>query len=145
MKPYCSTERSISPRQLLLALLAGAFLACVAGSPLSVHALTLAEASPAATVSGDYPPVNVSIVPSDGVLRLNEDVKITTVYEDADGAGDIVECRLLLNTRQSPVNGVFLRYDAQEHKLYLRDDTDKDWLGGRSEERRVGKEGRSRW
>jgi peptidyl-prolyl cis-trans isomerase B (cyclophilin B) len=130
MKPYCSTERSISPRQLLLALLAGAFLACVAGSPLSVHALTLAEASPAATVSGDYPPVNVSIVPSDGVLRLNEDVKITTVYEDADGAGDIVECRLLLNTRQSPVNGVFLRYDAQEHKLYLRDDTDKDWLGG---------------
>lgn len=129
MKPSCSTERLISPRQLLRALLAVAFIACFAGLPLSLQALTLAEASAAATLSGGHPPVNISIVPSGGVLRLNEDVKITAVYEDADGVGDIAECRLLLNTRQVPANGVYLRYDAQANTFSLRNDEDTTWLG----------------
>ncbi len=59
-----------------------------------------------------------------------EKVTITTTFQDANGVDDLLHLHLLVNTKITPEGGVFLYYDPKANKLYLRDDSNKEWLGG---------------
>ena len=51
-------------------------------------------------------------------------------YFDADGASSIARADLLVASTTSPTGGVFVRYEANTNKLYLRDSANTRWLGG---------------
>jgi hypothetical protein len=75
-------------------------------------------------------PVNVSLSPSGGALPIGAWFTLTGTYSDPDGNGNLANCYLLLDTSLDPVNGVFVRYDANANKLYLKDDANTAWTGG---------------
>ena len=77
-----------------------------------------------------YAPQNVSLSPKDATIKGNTVCTFTSKYTDADGAGDISRCYLLVNTSNKAVGAIYVKYDAAENKVYLRSDDDKTWLGG---------------
>lgn len=75
-------------------------------------------------------PVNTSLSPNSGTLVSDRDTVFSAKYTDPDGHGDIAGCYLMMNRTQTGVNGIFVRYDAVENKLYLKNDTSMEWIGG---------------
>lgn len=75
------------------------------------------------------PPVAIGLSPSSGVVLTGQCAFVST-FSDSNGYSDIVDCRVLINTRLIGSGGIFLRYDASANRLYLRDDANAAWLGG---------------
>jgi len=75
-------------------------------------------------------PINTSLSPNSGTLVSDRDTVFSAVYTDPDGHNDIAGCYLMMNKTQTGVNGIFVRYDAVENKLYLRTDPSTGWIGG---------------
>jgi Tol biopolymer transport system component len=75
-------------------------------------------------------PLNASLSPTGGSLAVGRWFTLTSTYSDPDGAGNLANCYLLMNTSLNPVNGVFVRYDANTNKLYLKNDANTAWVGG---------------
>jgi hypothetical protein len=75
-------------------------------------------------------PSNVSLSPTSGVFAVGDKYTFSSKYSDPDGWNNLANCYLLINTTLDPANAVFLRYDANENKLYLKDDAGSVWLGG---------------
>jgi hypothetical protein len=88
-------------------------------------ALTVEQIAP-----GDSPPANGGVALSNNTPYATQRVFVTADFSDPDGAADIKDTYLLTNANFDPKNCLYARYDAEENKLYLRDETDTAWLGG---------------
>lgn len=76
-------------------------------------------------------PTVVSISPASGSTTPNTARNFTCVYSDADGWENLKAAYLLVNTSpRNLANAVYLYYDQNNNKLYLRDDANTAWLGG---------------
>jgi hypothetical protein len=75
-------------------------------------------------------PVNLSVSPTSGSLAAGAKLTIVCKYSDPDGCDNLANCFLLINTACDGVGGIFLRYDTNANKLYLRNDANTGWLGG---------------
>jgi hypothetical protein len=82
------------------------------------------------SVGAEAGPQNVSLSPNSGSLPVGVWLTLRSTYSDPDGYQDLANCYLLLNTQLNAVNGVFLRYDTNTNRLYLRNDANTAWLGG---------------
>ena len=70
------------------------------------------------------PPTVVSLSPSAGA---GTSAKFTAVYADPNGAGDLQEAFLLVNSVLSGVNGCYVRYQPQGKQLSLENDAGTAW------------------
>ena len=86
--------------------------------------------SPMATLQASAAPATGTITPSSGSVVTGVKQSFTATFSDGDGHGDIADCRVLLNTALQGANGIFLRLDRTNNKLYLRSDNNSGWLGG---------------
>jgi len=72
-----------------------------------------------------------TISPSSGSIAPNTVVTFTTTYSDNDGWANLKEACLLIGTSSSALaNSIYLYYDQNSNKLYLRNDANTSWLGG---------------
>jgi hypothetical protein len=70
-------------------------------------------------------PAIVSFSPNSG---SGTSVTFTAVYTDPNGAGDMTEALLLVNSTVSTVNGCYVYYVPQSNLLYLSNDAGTGWL-----------------
>jgi hypothetical protein len=78
----------------------------------------------------NYSPENISVTPDSGTGTPDIQQTFTTVYSDANGQDTIQYVYFIINTSASGTNGVYVYYNQNTNLLYLRDDTNKTWLGG---------------
>lgn len=64
-----------------------------------------------------------------GVARTGMLTAINSSYSDPDGLGDVQTGQLMVNTQLAGAGSVWLRYDALDRKLYLRNADNTGWLG----------------
>lgn len=83
-------------------------------------------AGPAPTQS----PSNASVSPASGSVQINTPTMFTGVYSDPDGAANLSGCYLLANTTLSGVAAVYVWYDANNNRLWIRNDANTAWEGG---------------
>ena len=69
------------------------------------------------------------VSPTEG-LTAEAAFTFTSVFSDANGAADIAGGYLLFNETANAGNACYLRYDAANNKLFIRDDANTAWLGG---------------
>lgn len=74
-------------------------------------------------------PTNVSISPSSGTLGTAA-ITLTSVYDDADGYGDIRYCYLLVNDSLGQSNAVVALFDRMTNRVYLKNDAGTSWGTG---------------
>ncbi len=80
------------------------------------------------TASGSMPkPVTVSVNPSNGSGSSHA---FTTVYSDANGAADLSEVRMLINSTLTASNGCYVRYVAGTGQLQLLNNGGSAWSAG---------------
>ena len=79
---------------------------------------------------GNAAPQSVSVTP--GVSSSNRGVahNLTATYSDANGAVDISQVRLLVNTSPNASNALYGWYDRAANKLYLVNNTNTALVGG---------------
>lgn len=75
-------------------------------------------------------PQVVSVTPSSGIIPINTPTNFTSVYSDADGWQNLAKAQLLINTSTNGAKCFYAYYDQNANKFYLRNDTNKSWLGG---------------
>lgn len=78
----------------------------------------------------DSAPIVGTLSPASGSSKANEQAAFTAVYSDADGSLDIKGAYFLVNASANTADGLYAYYDSDADKLYLRDDKNRDWLGG---------------
>jgi hypothetical protein len=71
------------------------------------------------------PPTIVSLTPDSGT---GPSVTFQAVYSDPNGAADLSELLLQMNTTQSSVNGCYVYYQPQGNHLYLATDAGNVWI-----------------
>jgi hypothetical protein len=71
------------------------------------------------------PPAIVSLSPNSGG---GTPVTFTAVYSDPNGAGDLSEAMLLVNTGVTGADGCYVYYQPQSNLLYLNNDAGNGWL-----------------
>jgi len=81
-------------------------------------------------LNDDAGPLNVSMAPSNSSRVVGVSNTYTAKYSDLNGAGDIAEARILINSTLNGANALHGLYFAATHKLYLRDNVNGAWLGG---------------
>ncbi|MGA3026756.1 MAG: glycoside hydrolase family 44 protein [Bryobacteraceae bacterium] len=77
----------------------------------------------AATSAG--PPVIVSLTPGSGT---GQPAALSAVYSDPNGAADLNEVLLLVNTSLNGSGACYVYYSPQGNQLYLRNDAGTAWL-----------------
>jgi len=75
-------------------------------------------------------PSDVSLTPSSGWIPVDTKLAFTSVYADSAGYADIARCYLLMNGTSSTAKAAHIKYEFNENKLYVRNDSDTSWLGG---------------
>jgi len=75
-------------------------------------------------------PINYSLSPNSGSSAAGTARLLTAKYYDENGATDIAEARLLVNSAASGAGALMGMYTPANNKLYLRDNTNGSWLGG---------------
>lgn len=83
-----------------------------------------------ASYSISRPPSNVLLSPDSGALDAGSKLTITSRYQDPDGADNLWACYLLLGSTGNSSDVLYMYYDANTNKLYLRSADDTAWLGG---------------
>ena len=76
------------------------------------------------TPSSSGPPVVLSLLPNSG----SGPVTFTAVYSDPNGAADLNQASLLVNTRVNAAGACYVYYYPQGNQLYLRNDAGTAWL-----------------
>jgi hypothetical protein len=84
----------------------------------------LSFAAPALALSAG-PPTIVSLTPNSGTGRS---VTFQAVYSDPNGAADLNEILLQVNTGQSSANACYVYYHPQTNQLYLANDAGTVWM-----------------
>ena len=75
-------------------------------------------------------PKALTVVPAEGFSLVNNGVLLEASYSDANGWQDIQMAHILINTKVDGKTCLYGYYNQNTNKLYLRDDNDKNWLGG---------------
>ncbi|HTY45761.1 MAG TPA: Ig-like domain-containing protein [Patescibacteria group bacterium] len=75
-------------------------------------------------------PLAVFVIPSAGSSLPGKTVTFVSTYTDLNGWKDIKAAYFLVNTTTGGSKCLYVYYDRLANKLYLRDDTDTQWLGG---------------
>ncbi len=88
-------------------------------TPWVKHGTWLVNRTPVAGAVADAGKVAVSGVP----------VAVRSAYSDPDGLADLENVQLLLNTTLTGTDAVWLRYDAPQQRLYMRNGDNSGWLG----------------
>jgi Tol biopolymer transport system component len=78
----------------------------------------------------DFAPRNVAVSPANVTGFVGSPQRFTASYSDENGATDIAQAYILINTRLSRTQALSALYDRARNKLYLRNDADTAWLGG---------------
>lgn len=84
------------------------------------------------TYTINYPPIVGTITPSSGSASAGIPQLFTATYMDTDSWQMIREAKLLINTLVSGSNAIYVYYNQNTNKLYLRNDANTAWLGGYS-------------
>lgn len=72
-----------------------------------------------------------TISPASGSTLPDTAITFTVTYSDADGWANLKEAYFLISTSPYGLsNMVYLYYDQNSNKLYLRNDNNTAWLGG---------------
>jgi hypothetical protein len=116
-------SKKYSSKMLLSKLSLGGMLVFICLSPSDMLA---AKPQP----PPNAPPQIVSIAPSSGTVLVNAATNFTSLYSDADGWQNLSKAQLLINTSTSGAKCFDAYYDQNSNKFYLREDSDKKWLGG---------------
>jgi hypothetical protein len=77
------------------------------------------------TINPSQPPTLVSVSPNSGTGLT---VTLTATYSDPQGAQDINQAWLLVNSSSSGAGACFVYYHPQSNQLYLRNDAGSAWL-----------------
>ena len=72
------------------------------------------------------------IAPKDSHAEPGELLRFAATYRDAGGWKDLHYADLMINTSESSANCVYLRYDVQADRMWIRDPDDAAWQGGGS-------------
>ncbi len=75
-------------------------------------------------------PLAAFVIPSAGSSLPEKTVTFLSAYTDFNGWKDIKFAYFLVNTTATGSKCLYVYYDRLANKLYLRDDTDTQWLGG---------------
>ncbi len=75
-------------------------------------------------------PVCVSVTPSAGKVTTGVPLVFNTVYSDGNGYNNIWQCYLQIGQTGSLANTICVLYDAQQNKVFLRDDGHTTWGTG---------------
>jgi len=76
------------------------------------------------------PPQVGTITPASGSSSVDTPVNFTTTYTDPNGWQDILYVHLLINNAIDGRNCFYGYYNQNTNLLYIRDDTNANWLGG---------------
>jgi hypothetical protein len=76
------------------------------------------------------PPVNVSVDPETGLAYTGVWYDFTTTWSDPGGWQDLKQCYVHFGATPSLANNVTLLYNAQNNRVWLRNDAGTAWLGG---------------
>jgi hypothetical protein len=76
------------------------------------------------------PPQNISLSPKHVNSFPNKPRILSTTSQDQDGCEDLSQIYLLIHHRFDEAASFSAYYDQRKNKLYLRDDTGTNWLGG---------------
>lgn len=79
--------------------------------------------------SNNSAPSAGTISPSSGTVSVNTAISYTRAYYDANGWQDFLQAQFLINTPKALTNCFYGYYDQNTNKFYLRNDTNKSWLG----------------
>lgn len=75
------------------------------------------------------PPVAGAVADAGKVAVTGVPVAVRSAYSDPDGLADLESVQLLLNTTLTGTDAVWLRYDAPQQRLYMRNGDNSGWLG----------------
>lgn len=137
VKLTCSSSSVSGSTSILTLTLSLTFKAAYSGksyiSYLSVDDDT--GLSVALTQKGTYSvnriPATSTITPSSGTVLPNVVKTFSCPFSDADGWTNLKNCYFLISTGSTTLtNVVYLWYDQNANKLYLRDNANTAWLGG---------------
>ena len=92
---------------------------------LTSFLISFAAITVPALASSAGPPTIVSLTPNSGT---GPSVTFQAVYSDPNGASDLNELLLQLNTTQSSVDGCYVYYQPQGNHLYLATDAGNAWI-----------------
>ena len=81
-------------------------------------------------ITVNNPPSVGTISPVSGSSAVNKTVTFTTTYTDPNGWANIQSAMFMINTSTIGINCFLGYYNQNTNKLYLRNDTNTDWLGG---------------
>ncbi len=76
------------------------------------------------------PPATVGVSPDSGFSAPGTLLTFSSTYSDLDGWDDLRDVYLRLNTTESLTNCVYLRYDVQANRMWIRRPDDGAWQGG---------------
>lgn len=72
-----------------------------------------------------------TVSPASGSGAAQSPINFTCIYSDADGWTNLKAAYFLISTSSAALsNALYLYYDQNANKLYLRDDANTGWLGG---------------
>jgi len=81
-----------------------------------------------AQFTNDADPQTGTASPSGGVFQAGPTQYITTTFSDADGIGDLDDVYLMINADELQQGGVYLRFDPDNDRVFLRNLTDTAWV-----------------
>lgn len=80
--------------------------------------------------AANSPPTTGKLYPFAGFSNANQALTFTATYSDPNGSKDIRNASFLINSSINGANCLYGYYDCKTNKLYLRDDSNKAWMGG---------------
>ncbi|MCC6484017.1 MAG: hypothetical protein IT209_04140 [Armatimonadetes bacterium] len=82
------------------------------------------------SIVAPLPPLNESVTPGSGTLGTDTPLNIAGRYSDPNGVRDLARTFMLISTDQGAANAIFLYYDVNSNRVFLRNDSNTAWLGG---------------
>ncbi len=75
-------------------------------------------------------PKNDSVSPQSAEFQTGVKSTVTAIFKDGDGAQQLKAAYVLINTVRNRAGAGYVYYEPGSRKLYLRNDSGTDWLGG---------------
>lgn len=75
------------------------------------------------------PPSSVSVAPASGSARYSRLVTFTATYSDRDGWRDVAQAHFLMSRTLSSAQAMRVRYDENQNRFYLMNDSGTGWCG----------------
>jgi len=80
--------------------------------------------------AGPQAPQTGTVSPSSSSVKAGVSATFSSTWLDANGSSDLKGCFFLIGTGLSQAKTIYLYYEAQNNKLYLRSQDGTKWMGG---------------